>query len=90
MPRLPDVIAPVAKVVMAEDRRGDVITAASLFVLALALDALGLIRTSWSGLPDVPSWWFVLPAVVGCTALIWRRVHPLGARPAPCSRRRPG
>ncbi|MGW2094130.1 sensor histidine kinase [Promicromonospora sukumoe] len=79
MPRLPDVIAPVAKVVMAEDRRGDVITAASLFVLALALDALGLIRTSWSGLPDVPSWWFVIPAVVGCTALVWRRVHPLGA-----------
>ncbi|MFD7023322.1 sensor histidine kinase [Promicromonospora sukumoe] len=79
MPRLPDVIAPVAKVVMAEDRRGDVITAASLFVLALALDALGLIRTSWSGLPDAPSWWFVIPAVVGCTALIWRRVHPLGA-----------
>ncbi|GAA2235925.1 hypothetical protein GCM10010413_40070 [Promicromonospora sukumoe] len=79
MPRLLDVIAPVAKVVMAEDRRGDVITAASLFVLALALDALGLIRTSWSGLPDAPSWWFVIPAVVGCTALVWRRVHPLGA-----------
>lgn len=79
MSRLSELIAPVAKVVMAEDRRGDVITAASLFALALALDALGLIRTSWSGLPDVPSWWFVLPAVVGCTALIWRRVHPLGA-----------
>ncbi|MFD7311779.1 sensor histidine kinase [Promicromonospora sp. NPDC059942] len=79
MSRLSELIAPVAKVVMAEDRRGDVITAASLFALALALDALGLIRTSWSGLPDAPSWWFVLPAVVGCTALIWRRVHPLGA-----------
>jgi signal transduction histidine kinase len=79
MSRPTDVIAPVARAVMAEDRRGDVLTAAGLLVIALALDALGLIRTSWSGPPDVPSWWFVIPAVVGCTALVWRRVHPLGA-----------
>jgi signal transduction histidine kinase len=79
MPRPTDLIAPVAKVVMAEDRRGDVITAAGLLAIALALDALGLVRTSWSGPPNVPSWWFVIPAVVGCTALVWRRIHPLGA-----------
>ena len=79
MPRLSDLIAPVAKVLMTEDRRGDVITAAGLLVIALTLDALGLVRTSWSGPPNVPSWWFAIPAVVGCTALVWRRVHPLGA-----------
>jgi signal transduction histidine kinase len=79
MPRLTDLLAPAARAVMAEDRRGDVITAAGLLVIALALDALGLIRTSWNGPPGVPSWWFVVPTVVGCTALVWRRVHPLGA-----------
>ncbi|PUB24291.1 histidine kinase [Promicromonospora sp. AC04] len=79
MPSPSDLIAPVAKVVMAEDRRGDVITAAGLLVIALTLDALGLVRTSWSGPPSVPSWWFAVPAIVGCTALVWRRVHPLGA-----------
>ncbi|MFI6424148.1 sensor histidine kinase [Promicromonospora sp. NPDC050880] len=79
MPRLPDRIEPLARAVLAEDRRGDVITAASLLVIALGLDALGLVRTSWSGPPDVPVWWFVVPAVVGCTALVWRRIHPLGA-----------
>ncbi|MFE7505292.1 sensor histidine kinase [Promicromonospora sp. NPDC057488] len=77
MPRLSELIAPVAKVVTAEDRRGDMITAAGILITALALDALGLIRTSWSGLPDVPSWWFAIPAAIGCTALIWRRIHPL-------------
>lgn len=77
MSRLSELIAPVVKVVTAEDRRGDMITAAGILVTALALDALGLIRTSWSGLPDVPSWWFAIPAAIGCTALIWRRVHPL-------------
>ncbi|MFI2366762.1 sensor histidine kinase [Promicromonospora sp. NPDC019610] len=77
MSRLSALIAPVVKVVTAEDRRGDMITAAGILVTALALDALGLIRTSWSGLPDVPSWWFAIPAAIGCTALIWRRVHPL-------------
>lgn len=78
MPRLPDRIEPLVRVAMAEDRRGDVVTAAGLLVVALGLDALGLVRTSWSGPPDVPAWWFVIPAVVGCTALVWRRVHPLG------------
>ncbi|MEV0894908.1 histidine kinase [Promicromonospora sp. NPDC050262] len=77
MSRLSELIAPVVKVVTAEDRRGDMITAAGILVTALALDALGLIRTSWSGLPDVPSWWFAIPAAIGCTALIWRRVRPL-------------
>ncbi|WP_020013655.1 sensor histidine kinase [Promicromonospora sukumoe] len=77
MPRLSELIAPVVKVVTAEDRRGDMITAGGILVTALALDALGLIRTSWSGLPDVPSWWFAIPAAIGCTALIWRRIHPL-------------
>ncbi|MFI2486726.1 sensor histidine kinase [Promicromonospora kroppenstedtii] len=76
MSRLSELIAPVVKVVTAEDRRGDMITAAGILVTALALDALGLIRTSWSGLPDAPSWWFAIPAAIGCTALIWRRVHP--------------
>lgn len=78
MSRTADLIAPITRAVMAEDRRGDVITAAGLLVVALALDALGLVRTSWSGPPDVPSWWFAVPAVVGCTALVWRRVRPLG------------
>jgi signal transduction histidine kinase len=78
MSRTAELIAPITRVVMAEDRRGDVITAVGLLLLALALDALGLIRTSWSGPSDVPSWWFVVPAVVGCTALVWRRVRPLG------------
>lgn len=77
MPRLSELIAPVVKVVTAEDRRGDMITAGGILVTALALDALGLIRTSWSGLPDVPSWWFAIPAAIGCTALIWRRIRPL-------------
>ncbi|MFC8799583.1 sensor histidine kinase [Promicromonospora sp. NPDC057138] len=77
--RLPGPIAPVARMVMAEDRRGDVITAAGLLVIALTLDALGLVRTSWSGPGNVPSWWFAVLAVVGCTALVWRRSHPLGA-----------
>lgn len=77
MSRLSELIAPVVKVVTAEDRRGDMITAAGILVTALALDALGLIRTSWSGVPDVPSWWFAIPAAIGCTALIWRRVRPL-------------
>jgi signal transduction histidine kinase len=83
MSRPADLIAPVAKAVtkafMAEDRRGDAITAAGILTIALALDALGLIRTSWRGLPDVPSWWFVVPAAVGCAALVWRRFHPLGS-----------
>jgi signal transduction histidine kinase len=78
MSRAADLIAPITKVVNAEDRRGDIITAAGLLALALALDALGLVRTSWGGPPDVPSWWFVIPAVVACTALVWRRYHPLG------------
>lgn len=78
MSRTADLIAPITRAVMAEDRRGDVITAAGLLAVALGLDALGLIRTSWDGLPDVPSWWFVVPAVVGCTAIVWRRYHPLG------------
>ena len=78
MSRAADLIAPITKVVNAEDRRGDVITAAGLLALALALDALGLVRTSWSGLTGVPSWWFVVPAIVACTALVWRRFHPLG------------
>ncbi|MDR7384307.1 sensor histidine kinase [Promicromonospora iranensis] len=83
MSRLADLTMPVARAVtravMAEDRRGDVITAVGLLVIAFALDALGLIRTSWSGLPDTPSWWFVVPAAVGCAALVWRRFHPLGS-----------
>lgn len=79
MSRLADLIAPVTKVVMAEDRRGDIITAVGLLAIALALDALGLVRTSWGGPPGVSSWWFVVPAVVGCTALVWRRFHPLGS-----------
>jgi signal transduction histidine kinase len=79
MSRTADLIAPITKVVMAEDRRGDVITAVGLLAIALALDALGLVRTSWSGLAGVSSWWFVAPAVVGCAALVWRRFHPLGA-----------
>lgn len=77
MSRATELIVPVARAVMAEDRRGDVITAVGLLVIALALDALGLIRTSWSGLPNVSAWWFVVPTVVGCTALVWRRAHPL-------------
>jgi signal transduction histidine kinase len=79
MSRTADLIAPITRAVMAEDRRGDAITAVGLLAIALALDALGLIRTSWSGLADVSSWWFVVPAVVGCTALMWRRFHPLGS-----------
>jgi signal transduction histidine kinase len=79
MSRLADLTAPVTKAVMAEDRRGDVITAVGIFAIALALDALGLIRTSWRGLPEAPVWWFVVPAVVGCAALVWRRFHPLGS-----------
>lgn len=77
MHRLTAVITYATKAYLAEDRRGDILTAAVLFALALALDALGLIRTSWSGLPDVSSWWFVVPAAVGCTALVWRRAYPL-------------
>lgn len=83
MSRTADLLAPivkaVVKAVMAEDRRGDVITAVGLLAIALALDALGLVRTSWSGLAGVSSWWFVVPAVVGCAALVWRRFHPLGS-----------
>ncbi|MEV0953402.1 histidine kinase [Promicromonospora sp. NPDC050249] len=79
MSRTADLLAPITRVVLAEDRRGDVITAVGLLAIALALDALGLVRTSWSGLAGVSSWWFVVPAVVGCTALVWRRFHPLGA-----------
>lgn len=79
MSRTADLLAPLTRVVLAEDRRGDVITAVGLLAIALALDALGLVRTSWSGLAGVSSWWFVAPAVVGCAALVWRRFHPLGA-----------
>lgn len=79
MSRTADLLAPITRVVLAEDRRGDVITAVGLLAIALALDALGLVRTSWSGLAGVSSWWFVAPAVVGCAALVWRRFHPLGA-----------
>lgn len=83
MSRLADPIVPVARAVtravMAEDRRGDVITAVGLLAIALALDGLGLIRTSWDGLPGVSAWWFVVPTVVGCAALVWRRFHPLGS-----------
>ena len=78
MPRPADLIAPITRAVMAEDRRADIITAVGLLVIALGLDALGLVRTSWSGLPGAPTWWFVVPAVVGCIALVWRRFHPLG------------
>lgn len=79
MPRVTDLIVRVTKAVMAEDRRGDVSTAATLLVIALGLDALGLIRTTWDGPANVPAWWFVIPTVIGCTALIWRRVRPLSA-----------
>nr|BFF20806.1 hypothetical protein GCM10025730_43270 [Promicromonospora thailandica] len=78
MPRLPDRLEPLVRAVLAEDRRGDVITAVKLLVIALALDALGLVRINWSGL-EAPTWWFVVPAVVGCTALVWRRTRPLVA-----------
>jgi signal transduction histidine kinase len=82
MSRPADLITPVAKAVtravMAEDRRGDVITAVGLLAIAIALDVLGLVRTFWSGLPDAPTWWFVVPTAAGCAALVWRRFHPLG------------
>jgi signal transduction histidine kinase len=74
-----DLYAAVAGVYTAENRRGDVITAAGLLVIALALDALGLVRITWGGPTNMPSWWFAVPAVVGCTALVWRRTRPLVA-----------
>jgi len=79
MSRTTELIASITKVVMAEDRRGDVLTAVGLFAVALALDALGLVRTSWAGPPGASTWWFVVLAAVGATALVWRRTYPLGA-----------
>ncbi|GAA4725995.1 Signal transduction histidine kinase [Promicromonospora umidemergens] len=79
MLRASDLFASVSKVYTAENRRGDVMTAAGLLLVALALDALGLVRITWDGPANMPSWWFAVPAVVGCTALVWRRTRPLGA-----------
>ncbi|WP_369375413.1 sensor histidine kinase [Promicromonospora sp. Populi] len=63
--------------VRAEDRRGDIVTAAGLFLIAMTLGALGLTGTSWPGRPDTPLWWFTGPTLVGCIALVWRRTRPL-------------
>jgi signal transduction histidine kinase len=79
MLRPSDLFASVSKIYTAENRRGDVITAAGLLLIALTLDALGLVRITWDGPTNMPSWWFAVPAVVGCTALIWRRTRPLVA-----------
>ena len=79
MLRASDLFASVSKIYTAENRRGDVITAGGLLLIALALDALGLVRITWDGPTNMPSWWFAVPAVVGCTALVWRRTRPLVA-----------
>ncbi|PZR52155.1 two-component sensor histidine kinase [Xylanimonas oleitrophica] len=70
--------AAVARAARADDRRGDVVTAAVTFllgVLTLVVGLVGLYRDA----PQVPLWWHAVLLAAGCLLVVVKRRSPVRA-----------